>query len=204
MRGQGLDAAVLKHASQSLVVGICGGMQMLSRTIVDPDAIEHSGEAEALGLLPFLTRMNREKTTRQIFGTLGTTLLFGQPVQPISVSGYEIHVGETTYLQGAHSFSVLSHGECDGCISADTRIFGTYLHGIFDDDAFRHAFVVAGRAFHHLNPPTTLDNWKQKREESLYRLANAVREFLDMPRIFSWVGLDGSSKAHKGSVERSR
>jgi adenosylcobyric acid synthase len=201
---QGIDTAIHSHASHSLIVGICGGMQMLGRTITDPDAIEHTDEGEALGLLPFSTRMNSEKITRQMCGHLSSAFLFGQSVPPIDVSGYEIHVGETTYLPGAQPFSVLSNGESDGCISADTRIFGTYLHGIFDDDAFRHTLIAAARAFHHLAPAPTLDNWKLKREHSLDRLANAVREALDIAQILSWLGIANHPKPHTGNLEARR
>jgi len=204
MRRQQLDTAVCTHAFEGLVVGICGGMQMLGRAIIDPDAIEHPEAAEGLGLLPMCTRMNSKKTTRQMSGSLRPAALFGQPVRPISVNGYEIHVGETTYMPGAQPFSVLADGKVDGCISADTRIFGTYLHGIFDDDAFRHTFITTARAFLRLAPASSFENWKQKRENSLNRLADAVREALDIPQILSWVDLAYHPKSHPEILEQLR
>jgi len=84
-----------------------------------------------------------------------------------------------------HRFSKIN----DGCMSADTRFFGTYLHGLFDDDSFRHQFLCAARAFHKLAAPDELHLWKQLREKSLNRLAREVEEALDMKRIFGWVGL---------------
>jgi adenosylcobyric acid synthase len=92
-------------------------------------------------------------------------------------------------LDGAEPFAILDSGEADGCISANRRIFGTYLHGIFDDDCFRHAFLNAARGAQKLPPPNTLNWWKAQREESLDRLARQVGASLDMQRIFSWVGL---------------
>ena len=92
-------------------------------------------------------------------------------------------------------FSVLQGGEPDGCISSDTRVFGTYLHGIFDDDAFRHAFLTAARAFYALASASHFENWKQKREESFDRLAKIVQESLDLERIFGMIGLP--YKPHK-------
>jgi adenosylcobyric acid synthase len=121
--------------------------------------------------------------------------LFGQPVTCSNISGYEIHIGQTTYLAGARHFAVLSSGSgsatvsTDGCISADSRIFGTYLHGLFDDDGFRHQFLCAARAFHQLAAPAELHLWRQLREESLNRLAREVENALDMETIFGWVGL---------------
>src|SRR6202140_3144131 len=70
MRRQNLDSSVVAHAAQGLVVGICGGMQMLGTAIVDPLAMEHGDQADALGLLPFSTRMNSDKVTRAITGRL--------------------------------------------------------------------------------------------------------------------------------------
>ena len=204
MRQEQLDTAVSAHATQGLIVGICGGMQMLGQVIIDPYAIEHSESAEGLSLLPLTTQMNSEKTTRQVSGSLHTERLFGQPVRPIGVSGYEIHIGETAYLPGAQPFSVLDNSQADGCISADTRIVGTYLHGIFDDDAFRHTFITAARASLHLTPATSFDKWKQKREDSLNRLAEAVRESLDISQILSWLDLSYRSESRPDILEQIR
>jgi adenosylcobyric acid synthase len=74
-------------------------------------------------------------------------------------------------------------------MSTDTRVFGTYLHGLFDDDRFRHQFLRAARAFHKLAAPDELYLWKRLREESLNRLAREVEKALDMKTIFGWVGL---------------
>jgi adenosylcobyric acid synthase len=189
MHGQRLDTSVISHSTHSLVVGICGGMQMLGRDIIDPHDIEHAGEAVALGLLPFVTRMNLDKVTRETIGRLSLPTLFGQSVPALTIDGYEIHVGETIYAPGAQAFATLPGNQLDGCISPDTRIFGTYLHGIFDSDAFRHTFIAAARAFHQLAPATSFSNWKQRREDSLNRLTQTVMESLDLTRIFSWVGL---------------
>ena len=195
LRAQGLDRAILLHARTSLLVGICGGMQMLGEEIADPLAIERDGCVPGLGLLPFRTTMRASKLTRLTRGDLAATNLFGSPTQPLTLDGYEIHVGETSYSDGAAPFaSVLRTGgdttpQRDGCISPDTRIFGTYLHGLFDQDDFRHAFIASARTFHGLHPATRLEPWKQRRTESLDRLADAVAEAWDMERIFSWVGL---------------
>ncbi len=188
LREQRLDAAIHMHATKSLIAGICGGMQMLGQSILDPEKIEHTGEVEGLGLLPFQTRMNPTKVTRQITGSLIAGTLFGQQLTPTPVTGYEIHIGATTYAPDAQRLAILADGSSDGCIAASTRIFGTYLHGIFDDDTFRHTFLGAARSFHNLTPATTFNNWKQLREAALNRLAETVRSSLDMPQIFSWVG----------------
>jgi adenosylcobyric acid synthase len=184
-------------------------MQMLGETIVDPHAMESIDMAAGLGLLPIQTNMQARKITTNATGRLATPLLFGQTAPDVPLSGYEIHIGETRFLEQTQPFAQLtrqSNDEVsfhqDGCISADTRIFGTYLHGLFDEDGFRHFFIAAARAFHQLNPAIALEHWKQKREESLDLLASTVRHSLDMPRIFAWAGLayrsDKQTKDAKG------
>jgi adenosylcobyric acid synthase len=199
MRSQGLDLAVQKHSQSGLVVGICGGMQMLGETIIDPLGIEREGSASGLGLLPIQTMMQADKVTRNVKGEMTATTLFGQPVTDSKLSGYEIHIGQTIYQEGARHFAVLSSDSGppsvsnDGCISTDSRIFGTYLHGLFGDDGFRHQFLRAARAFYKLAAPDELHLWKHLREESLNRLAREVENALDMETIFGWIGLPYSS-----------
>jgi adenosylcobyric acid synthase len=195
MRSRGLDLAVQQSSRSGLVVGICGGMQMLGMTITDPHGIEHCGSVDGLGLLQIQTIMQADKVTRNVRGQMTETTLFGQPCTCCSVSGYEIHIGQTTYLAEARHFAVLSSDSgstgttTDGCISADSHIFGTYLHGLFDNDGFRHQFLCAARAFHQLAAPTGLRLWKQLREISLNRLAYEVENALDMDAIFGWLDL---------------
>jgi adenosylcobyric acid synthase len=189
MRENGLDRAVGHQARTGLVVGICGGMQMLGHELADPMGIERQGCMPGLGLLPIRTFMQAEKVTRLCSGTINDGSLFGQPIGEVRIAGYEIHVGKTVYLAQAEPFATLASGELDGCISADRRVLGSYVHGIFDEDCFRHQFVTVARSFHGLNPPSLLNPWKAQRAESLDRLARAVSTSLDMQRIFAWVGL---------------
>jgi adenosylcobyric acid synthase len=195
MHEQGLALAVQRYAETGLVVGICGGMQMLGETITDPLGMERHGSVAGLGLLPIQTIMQTDKVTRNATGEMTTGILFGQPVTDRKVSGYEIHIGRTIYRSGTTHFAVLatdseeSYHSNDGCIRSDSRVFGSYLHGLFDDDGFRHQFIRAARAFHKLSAPNELYQWKLLREESLNRLAHEVEKALDMKKIFGWVGL---------------
>ena len=169
-----LDQAIRNHSGW--VIGICGGMQMLGQAISDPSGIEQQGEMTGLGLLPIHTTMQTRKVTRNCSGKVK---IFGD----CRVSGYEIHVGQTHPLEPAEPFAILDSGEADGCVHQ--RVIGTYLHGVFDEDDFRHAFITATLGF----TPPTAHPWKAQREESLNRLADAVSQSLDMPSIFSWVGM---------------
>jgi adenosylcobyric acid synthase len=209
MRSHGLDLAVRAHAREGLVVGICGGMQMLGETITDPLGMERDGSAAGLELLPIQTIMRSDKVTRTVTGEMTTRMLFGQHVTESRVSGYEIHIGQTIYRAGAEHFAALYNPgspelDRDGCTSADARIFGTYLHGLFDDDCFRHQFIRAARAFRRLTAPGELRLWKQFREHSLNRLASEVEKALDMKTIFAWAGLSYRSIAsNEQSPERA-
>ncbi len=194
MHSQGLGKRIVDHAGKGLVVGICGGMQMLGKEIQDPHGMEHTASTPGLGLLAIQTTMQPQKVTRISSGHLVMQSLFGQPISCLGISGYEIHVGDTTYLEGANPFAKLSTESSgrvflDGCIAHDNHAFGTYLHGLFDDDSFRHAFLDAARAFYGLNAPHQRNHWKQQREASLNRLTDAVRAAIDIPKLCRLAGL---------------
>ena len=123
-------AILLAHRKRGgHVVGICGGFQMLGRMVRDPDGIEGSvTEAEGLGLLDIETVMEPEKTVRNVSAR---SVPFGLPLE-----GYEIHLGRTTGPDTARPSAVIN-GIDDGAISADGKVSGTYLHGLFSADAFR-------------------------------------------------------------------
>jgi adenosylcobyric acid synthase len=202
MRSEGLDHLLTDHARAGLVVGICGGMQMLGEEIADPQGMERAGVILGLGLLPIHTTMQPQKVTRISSGQLVATSLFNQPTPSLPISGYEIHIGETRYLEGAQPFAHLETDSTegsllDGCTAHEGRIFGSYLHGLFDDDNFRHIFLSAARTFYGLTVDMPLNHWKQQREESLNRLADTVRASLDMEQIFACAGLSYSAQNSK-------
>jgi adenosylcobyric acid synthase len=209
MRRQGLESAIKRYAEHGLVVGICGGMQMLGEFIIDPSGMEYEGSIPGLGLLPISTIMKTDKVTRNATGKMIAPVLFEQQVKRDYLSGYEIHIGETVYQRNANRFAELIPDDGsrytteDGCISADTRIFGTYLHGLFEEDGFRHQFIRAARAFHDLSAPVKLNLWKQLREDSLNRLALEVSNALDMEKIFDLVGLTYNAKLSVAGANES-
>ena len=207
MRVEGLAAALLAHARKGIVAGICGGMQMLGHAILDPHRMEHARATPGLGLLAIQTTMRLQKTTRLSSGYLAATMLFGKKLPVLPVSGYEIHLGETTYLEGSAPFAQLapdltSQRALDGCISEDGRIIGTYLHGVFDNDCFRHSFLACARAFYHLAPAIEFERWKQKRKASLDRLADTVRASIDLTQLFAWVGLNYEVQPHGSAASQ--
>ncbi len=115
------------------IVGICGGYQMLGKTVSDPEGIEGMSETvKGLGYLDIETVMEPEKTIRNV---QAHSLPFDLPL-----SGYEIHLGRTTGPDCVRP-AMNIEGVADGAISADGKVFGTYMHGLFNSDAFRAAFL---------------------------------------------------------------
>jgi adenosylcobyric acid synthase len=185
------------HAHGGCLAGICGGFQMLGSQIEDPEGVENSGlpsAQEGLGLLRVRTVLRPEKITRPATGRISKPVIFGQPAKECAFRGYEIHVGETVYAEEAMPFAEVTRvGSSailkDGAVSTDLRVFGTYVHGIFDDDNFRHAFVDAARAACGLAPHAARAFVAAERESRLDNLAAHVRRSLDMEMIKSWIGL---------------
>ena len=168
---------------------------MLGKQILDPHGMERAGTEQALGLLPIRTIMAHEKITIPARGMLGSSTLFGQPIDACQVAGYEIHLGTTEYLHEASPFALITRKNNetqtlpDGCVSIDGRICGTYLHGLFDGDAFRHAFLRAARAVLQINAPTELIAWSELRRQQLDMLADAYTDALDLAAIFAMLDL---------------
>lgn len=135
LRAQGWDIDLAAHVRRGgQVLGLCGGYQMLGRSISDPDGIEGpAGSVAGLGLLDVQTVLSGDKIVRPV---TARHVASGE-----AVAGYEIHLGRT---QGADcARPVLSlEGRPEGATSADGRITGCYVHGLFGSDGFRRAFLV--------------------------------------------------------------
>ncbi len=191
LRERGLERALLEHARTRPLLGICGGAQMLGRRIDDPLGVEQGGSLEGLGLLPLTTELAPRKTTVRVRGALAGPL-FGQPLAPGAFAGYEIHLGASRRDGGA-PFAHVRDGAGppreDGAVSPDGLVAGTSVHGLFDDDAFRHAALAALRARAGLAPATNLRCWHAEREARYDRLAAIWRAALDMPLLARIAGL---------------
>lgn len=204
MRVQGMDRVLQNPAARRLIFGICGGMQMLGASVEDPHAVEGGGSEEALALLPIRTTLTQEKTTVEAEGALVQPEIFGQRVTSIMLRGYEIHVGQTSYLDGSPGFArIIRAGAAeqvilDGCVSRDGRVIGTYLHGLFHEDAFRHSLLAAVRGACGLDQPPLLLPWKALRERQFNRLAVAVAAALDLRTMLSWVRMPWPAQRDHG------
>ncbi len=186
MKAAGLAQAVVEQAGKgTAIAGICGGYQMLGRRIVDPYQVESSAAAMiGLGLLPVETFFAREKETSQVQavqleGPGWLQSLAGQPL-----SGYEIHMGQTRseipwlHIKARNGRAV---SLADGAASADGRIWGCYLHGLFVNEALRRAWLksLAREGESWARIPKT----GSPVQRSLNELADAVETALDMNRL---------------------
>ncbi len=173
LRASGTADALLRlHAAGTPVFGICGGYQMLGQRITDRVGAEGHATADGLGLLAHATEFGTEKQLRQV---AGAHLPSGLPV-----AGYEIHMGVSDAADSP--LFRTADGRTLGSITADGRAAGTYLHGVFDADAFRRNFLDALRVRKGLAPRTTITPYDT--DAPFERLAATVRAALDMPAIY--------------------
>ncbi|MDO5141921.1 MAG: cobyric acid synthase [Eubacteriales bacterium] len=184
LRESGMEAQILKqHAAGTPVLGICGGYQMLGRTVSDPVNTEGGGQLRGLGLLPVDTVFCPRKTTAQAQGTVGALSGAFATLAGAAVTGYEIHMGETTRDPAAQPFAALRRADgtavADGCQAGD--VCGTYLHGVFDAPGVAQALVQALAA--HKGVSLTTAGAADDRQAQYDRLADTVRRSLDMEQI---------------------
>ena len=172
LRAQGWDVDLAAHRRRGgHVLGICGGYQILGRTLRDPEGIEGpAGEDAGLGLLAVDTVMTPDKrlTERRV-----THCASG-----LSVSGYEIHIGRTDGPDCARPFA-MAGARAEGAVSADGRVTGSYLHGMFTDDAFRAAFLRG------LGATASGLAYSEGIEQVLDALAAHLEAHLDVPGLLA-------------------
>ena len=174
LRAAGWDIDLVAHIRRGgHVLGLCGGYQMLGRRVADPEGIEGpAAEASGLGLLDVETVLTGDKTLVAASGRERTT--------GAAVSGYEMHVGLT---RGAGLVRpMLDLGDRpDGAVSADGRIMGCYLHGLFAADAFRHAFLARIHPGHRASEAA----FEQEVEDTLDALADHLAAHLDLDALLA-------------------
>lgn len=166
------------------VVGICGGYQMLGQRLSDPEGVEGGGEAEGLGLLPVETVFSKEKRTTRRRATLDVSEGFFAPLSGLPLEGYEIHEGTTEGSSERPVYFEEGGGYwADGAVSGN--VFGTYLHGFFDGSGVADAFANLLLQARGLPPweAEEPDDPEGARERELDRLADALRDSLDMGKI---------------------
>jgi adenosylcobyric acid synthase len=160
---------------------------MLGKSIADAERIEsQEAYAEGLGLLDIKTVFNRNKTATQVKAQVVGDKGLLQGMKGIEIDGYEIHMGQTGSQGYSAAFKIVetpgAEKDCfDGAISSDGLILGTYIHGLFHNADFTRAFLSRLRQLRGL--PAVLTAVLNK-EEHYNKLADVVRENLDMPGIY--------------------
>ena len=189
MRENGLEALIKKKAQDTIVFGICGGYQMLGETIRDPYQVENGGSMKGMGLLPMDTVFADGKTRTRVSGTFGQVEGELSELSGVELEGYEIHMGVTTLHKGASPLTTIrDHAKTteekqDGAYTS--RVYGTYVHGVFDKEGVAEAVIRA------LGKKKGIDTSEMKgvdfqtfKETQYDILAAALREHLDMKAIY--------------------
>lgn len=183
LRARGIDRRITQLAEEGkMVIGICGGYQMLGRWIRDPHHSESClEEIQGLGLLDVGTVFAREKRTIRV---TGQEISSGLPVK-----GYEIHMGETHPIGHAPPVFRIDgpKGGEDGAEHPSSHVWGTYLHGVFDDDRFRRVFLDRVREGKGLSPLREVQ-YRFDQEREFDKLADVVRTHLDIDLLYKIVG----------------
>ena len=173
------------RAQGGVIVGLCGGYQMLGESIADPHGVEGvPGASAGLGMLPVETVLEREKALSNSVGKLAGT--------SCAVSGYEIHMGRTTLAGGASPLIEVKERngvrseEFDGVRSADGRVMGTYFHGFFDEPGVRRWFL-------RLLDSEYVSAATSKATDPFELLAAHFAENLDLEKLFEIAGVGGKA-----------
>lgn len=197
LREAGFVPLLEKHLqNEREVIGICGGYQMLGRTIADPDYVEQGGTSSGLGYLNIETTLMGTKYTRQVDGC--PTSEFMRESAP--VRGYEVHMGVTRRVkelpcftvcsraaqgQNVHSPMTMSEEGYDGAVRKDGLVWGTYIHGVFDEPDFRRGWLNRVRRRKRLPPLARFVSrvTSARLQNELDRWADHVAHHLDISRL---------------------
>lgn len=194
LRENGMEIAILKAQQQGTVVfGICGGYQMLGEMLEDPEGIEEGGRIRGMGLLPMQTVFTKEKIRTQVNGEIQRLSGVLQGLSGKKIKGYEIHMGTTNAREELPCFSTISEegkqSKADGaCLE---NIYGTYVHGIFDEDGIAEELVqiLAERKGVYLEERKYMS--RQAYKETQYDLlADTLRKHLNMKEIYEILKMD--------------
>jgi adenosylcobyric acid synthase len=172
LQNAGFHTDIAAHVRRGgRVLGLCGGYQMLGRTIRDPLGLEGpAGAADGLGLLDVETILTDDKRLERVQGLTS---------DGIPISGYEMHMGLTEGPDRARPFARLSNGSAEGAVSPNGRVVGTYIHGLFADDRQRSAwllrFAAGGAAI----------SYDRLIDETLDRLAAHLEAHIAIDRLLS-------------------
>ncbi len=189
MRQNGLEAAILKaHRAGSVVFGVCGGYQMLGNSISDPDGVEEGGSIRGMGLLDADTVFEAEKARTRAEGHILNPRGILKPLAGAAVTGYEIHMGRTVVhgdVQPLTEITDIITGERKQEGACGERVYGSYLHGIFDSREIVSGVVRALAEEKGISGEMEMTvDFAAFKETQYDLLAAGLREHLDMKRIY--------------------
>lgn len=175
LRENGMESYLRKmHARGTMIMGICGGFQMLGKKLSDPFGEEGSGSMEGIGLLPVETTFSTSKHTTQSCGRILKSGLF--------VSGYEIHMGECSYDKMSEPFIIKEDGDYDGCV--EDNVAGTYFHGIFENEVFTGSILQELAKKKHIVLGGIRESYAAYKERQFDILADMIRNNMNMEMIY--------------------
>jgi adenosylcobyric acid synthase len=184
MQRTGLAEAIQNYATAGgTVLGICGGYQMMGKLLADPEGLEgQEGRYKGLGLVPLKTVITGQKVARQRLVTSNF------PQVGLPVAGYEIHQGRSHLVEANEEGEIIYKPLFDdinlGVVDTSQSIWGTYLHGIFDNGPWRRAWLNRLRQQRGLKSlPTGISNYREQRESMLDALADVVEPDLNLTPI---------------------
>ncbi|MEG2232026.1 MAG: cobyric acid synthase [Lachnospiraceae bacterium] len=184
LRTSGLETQILRLVERgTLVIGICGGYQMLGEQIKDPYEVEDGRSIRGMGLLPMITQFEAQKTRTRVKGHIADLPGVWHALSTTQISGYEIHMGHSIGSDKTAQPLILLPGKTDGC--CQNGVLGTYLHGMFEEEAFRIAFVqlLCARKGIPYGIQTTIPFYEYK-EQQYDKIAAVLRDSLDMEAIY--------------------
>ena len=194
IRENGLEDQIKAlHKKGKLIIGICGGYQMLGKKLKDPYHVEGEREEyDGIGLLDTETIFEREKTTTQVEATICEGLNgYLKNLGGKKVSGYEIHMGVTNRSNEISDLDNIYKklGEVvnytEGSVNSEGNVFGTYLHGIFDEIDFTRSLLNNIREMKNLDRiESKVSSYKEFKEKEYDKLADFLREHLDIDKIY--------------------
>lgn len=179
MRQNGMEAAVKKQVGEIPVFGICGGYQMLGEMVEDPDGVEEGGALRGMELLPVKTELKKQKKRCQVEGKIGTLPGIFSELSGCSYQGYEIHMG-STHIEGEASeeWKVPVYG-------TRQNVYGSYIHGLFDQGYTAEAVVRALAKKKGLSlMEGKIQDYRKFKETQYDKLADAMRMYFHMEEIY--------------------
>ncbi|MDR1820441.1 MAG: cobyric acid synthase [Methanobrevibacter sp.] len=179
LRKSGIFDKIKEYSEVGQIIGICGGYQMLGKSIIDPYSVETKTlKVDGIGLLDIETIFETKKVKRRV----EANLIYDDS---ISVYGYEIHIGVSNYGKSAKPlFNINQENYFDGSVNDDGSVLGSYIHGIFDNPDFREFILNKIREKKGIGKKKSKE-YECLRENELNKLADVVRNSVDIDEIYN-------------------